>query len=57
MIPEDPAILLSYVNTRLRDEYADLEELSAALGVPTEELDARLRAAGFTYDETQNRYK
>ena len=30
MLPEDPVILLSVVNTRLRDQYASLEELCAA---------------------------
>ena len=31
MIPTDPAILLSFVNTRLRDEFSSLAELCAAL--------------------------
>ena len=30
-IPNDPAMLLSFLNTRLRDEYPSLEELCAAL--------------------------
>ena len=30
MLPKDPAILLSVVNTKLRDDYADLEDLCAA---------------------------
>ena len=32
MIPEDPVILLSFVNTKLRDEYPNLDELCASLG-------------------------
>ena len=32
MIPEDPVILLSFVNTKLRDEYPSLDELCASLG-------------------------
>ena len=31
MLPQDPIILLSYVNTKLRDEYSSLDELCAAL--------------------------
>ena len=27
MLPQDPVILLSYVNTKLRDEYPSLDEL------------------------------
>ena len=30
MIPEDPVILLSFVNTKLRDEYPSLDELCAS---------------------------
>ena len=32
MLPQDPVILLSVVNTRLRDEYSDLEELCRSEG-------------------------
>ena len=38
-LPRDPAILLSWVNTQLRDRYPSLAELCAAVG-------AELRVAG-----------
>ena len=31
MLPQDPYILLSYVNTKLRDEYASLSALCGGL--------------------------
>ena len=31
MMPKDPVILLSFVNTKLRDEFPSLSELCAAL--------------------------
>ena len=31
MLPKDPVLLLSVVNTKLRDEYGSLDELCAAL--------------------------
>ena len=31
MLPKDPAILLSFVNTKLRDEFSSLAELCTAL--------------------------
>lgn len=31
MLPKDPCILLSYVNTKLRDQYACLEDLCRIL--------------------------
>ena len=44
MLPQDPMILLSYVNTKLRDEYASLDELCAALDADREELVVSWRA-------------
>lgn len=32
-IPNDPIILLSYINTQLRDRYPSLDELCASLSV------------------------
>ena len=57
MLPQDPMILLSYVNTKLRDEYASLRELCEATGADEDELKAKLSAAGFVYDETANRFR
>ena len=56
MLPQDSIILLSYVNTKLRDEYDSLEELCAALDTDREELVRRLEAVGYTYDEEKNRF-
>ena len=56
MLPQDPIILLSYVNTKLRDEYNSLDELCAFLEANREELVRRLEAVGYTYDEDKNRF-
>ena len=56
MLPQDPIILLSYVNTKLRDEYASLDDLCAGLDADRGELVRRLEGAGFTYDAGQNRF-
>ena len=56
MLPQDPIILLSYVNTKLRDDYDSLDELCAALDADQEELVRRLEAVGYTYDEKKNRF-
>ena len=37
-LPQDPMILLSYVNTKLRDEFPSLRELCLTLGVDEEDL-------------------
>ena len=56
MLPQDPIILLSYVNTKLRDEYSSLDELCAALDADKEELVRKLETVGYTYDEDKNRF-
>ena len=38
MIPKDPMILLSYVNTQLRDYYDSLEALCTCRGLRKKEL-------------------
>lgn len=56
MIPQDPMILFSYVNTKLRDEYSTLDQLCDDLDLPREELEEKLLQAGFHYDPARNRF-
>ncbi|MBR0132789.1 MAG: DUF4250 domain-containing protein [Lachnospiraceae bacterium] len=56
MLPKDPNILLSYVNTKLRDSYPTLNELAIAEDIDQEEILKKLASAGFTYDEESNRF-
>jgi len=55
-LPQDPFMLMSFVNTKLRDDYRSLDELCKSLDVDRSELEARLRAAGFEYNEAQNKF-
>lgn len=49
-LPQDPFMLLSMVNMKLRDGgYDSLDDLCAELGVDTAELVKRLADAGFEY--------
>ena len=57
MLPRDPAMLLSVVNTKLRDEYESLGELCAAEDVEAEELARTLAALGCVYDAAQNQFR
>ena len=57
MLPKDPMILLSYLNTHLRDDYPSLDALCEDLDVSRSELEGRLGAVGFVYDERQNRFR
>lgn len=56
MLPQDPMILLSYVNTKLRDEYASLDELCAALDADREELVRKLEGVNYRYSEERNQF-
>ena len=55
-LPNDPFILLSYVNTKLRDQYASLTEFCAAIGCEQSELEQKLGEAGFEYSEENNKF-
>ncbi len=55
-VPKDPVMLLSYINTQLRDFYPDLDELCASLDLDEEELKKSLAAIDYTYDKEKNRF-
>ena len=57
MLPKDPMILLSYVNTHLRDDYPTLDALCEDMDISRAELEEQLEAFGFVYDERQNRFR
>ncbi len=57
MLPQDPIILLSYVNTKLRDEYDTLEQFCAELETDRAALEARLKESGFVYDPDRNQFR
>ncbi|MCD8357162.1 MAG: DUF4250 domain-containing protein [Clostridia bacterium] len=56
MIPQDPIILLSYINTKLRDHYASLDLLCEDLGVDQAALVSKLNAVDYAYDKTKNQF-
>ena len=55
-LPKDPVMLLSVVNTKLRDYYPNLEELAKAEGVTIEETTKKLATINYLYDENHNRF-
>ena len=57
MIPQDPFMLYSYVNLKLRDEYPSLDALCEDLELDRAALEEKLSAAGFTYDEGRNCFR
>ncbi len=57
MLPQDSAILLSLINTRLRDFYPSLDALCDDLGEDKNEIIKKLAAIGYTYNSEQNQFK
>ena len=55
-IPQDPIIMVSYVNTKLRDQFATLDELCRTYDLSEEELCSTLDSIDYHYDETTNRF-
>ncbi|MEG2597656.1 MAG: DUF4250 domain-containing protein [Oscillospiraceae bacterium] len=55
-LPKDPFILLSLINTKLRDFYPNLEDLCKSLFIEKEELFRSLSAVGYQYSESRNQF-
>ena len=56
MLPNDPMILLSYINTKLRDEYPSLDSLCDDLQADRAEIEQKLSAVDYTYNADLNRF-
>lgn len=55
-IPNDPAILLSFVNTKLRDFYQSLDEMCSDLCLNKEDITAKLETIGYKYSAEKNAF-
>ena len=55
-LPKDPMMLLSVINTKLRDSYASLDALCDDLEADREEIIRSLRSIGYEYDPKLNRF-
>ena len=55
-LPKDPAMLLSVVNTKLRDFYGSLDALCDELDAERESVEKTLAGIGYTYDAEKNQF-
>ncbi len=55
-LPEDPMMLFSVVNAKLRDEYASLDALCKDMGVERASIERKLGQAGFEYNAEHNKF-
>lgn len=56
-LPKDPVILLSLVNTELRDRFPTLKRFCKAHGVTEKEIIEKLRTIDYTYDPEFNQFE
>ena len=55
-LPQDPMMLFSVINMKLRDQYASLDELCEDMDVNRKELEDKLATFGFEYSEENNKF-
>lgn len=51
------SVLVGIINTKLRNEYSDLDKLCYDLGIIKEGLIAKLNDANYYYDKESNSFK
>ncbi len=55
-LPKDPVMLLSFINTQLRDTYESFEEFANAYQVDATSTIETLRGIDYEYDATANQF-
>ena len=55
-LPNDPAILVSVLNTKLRDFYPSLDALCDDLEADKDTLISRCRMIGYEYNRERNQF-
>ena len=56
MLPNQPMILLSFVNTKLRDEFRSLDAFCEDFHVAKDEIEEKLASIDYEYDEELNKF-
>ena len=56
MIPNDPVMLLSFVNLKLRDYYSSLDAMCDDLDIDKAQIVEKLAGIDYHYDAGQNKF-
>lgn len=56
MLPNDPIMLLSYVNMKLRDQYSSLDSLCEDLNINRQALCDKLGSVDYVYQPERNQF-
>ncbi len=57
MIPQDPVMLLSFLNMKLRDVYDDLDDLIEDLGLDLDEITTKMATIDYVYDPKSHQFR
>ncbi len=55
-IPNDPMILLSYINTQLRDNFLNLTDFCRSMDCSMTDISVKLNGIGYGYDPERNQF-
>ena len=55
-LPNDPMMLLSVINTKLRDIYKDLDALCDDIHIDRKDIEDKLSMIDYEYDSTLNKF-
>ncbi|HIZ02184.1 MAG TPA: DUF4250 domain-containing protein [Candidatus Bacteroides merdipullorum] len=55
-LPEEPMMLYSFINMKLRDSYSSLDALCEDMQVEKDEIVRKLKTVGFEYNPVKNRF-
>lgn len=55
-LPEEPMMLYSFINMKLRDFYPSLDALCEDMNVEKEAIISKLKSVGFEYSPERNRF-
>ena len=56
-IPKDPYMLLSFINTKLRDDFDSLDNFCESYNVDKQEIQKKLNNIGYKYIPNENQFK
>lgn len=55
-LPNDPVMLLSFINTQLRDTYESFDDFATAFQLDGNTILEKLKQIDYVYDETVNQF-
>lgn len=55
-IPNDPVMLLSFVNLKLRDYYPSLDEMCSDMEIDKSDIISKLSSIDYEYDKDLNKF-